>query len=60
MSFNQVINRLKYYGVSGRAMIEANINGVNDPKTLSSLAKRGLKKKKDDLERALVGSVGPH
>lgn len=47
-------------GVSGRAMIEAIINGVNDPQTLSSLAKRSLKKKKDDLERALVGSVGPH
>jgi hypothetical protein len=41
-------------------MIEAIINGVNDPLTLSSLAKRSLKKKKDDLERALVGSVGPH
>jgi transposase len=47
-------------GVSGRAMIEAIINGINDPQTLSSLAKRSLKKKKDDLERALIGSVGPH
>ncbi|MED4229128.1 hypothetical protein [Neobacillus cucumis] len=33
-------------GVLGRAMIEALINGVNDPQTLSSLAKRGLMKKR--------------
>jgi transposase len=47
-------------GVSGRSMIEAIINGIDDPKELAGLAKRSMKKKKDDLERALFGSVGIH
>jgi len=47
-------------GVSGRAMIEAMIRGIEDPKELSELAKRRLKTKKDDLQRALQGLVGPH
>lgn len=32
-------------GVSGRSMIEAIINGVDDPQELAGLAKRSLKKK---------------
>ncbi|WP_047155487.1 IS110 family transposase [Aneurinibacillus tyrosinisolvens] len=47
-------------GVSGRSMIDALINGMDDPQALASLAKRSMKKKKEDLERALFGSVGPH
>lgn len=47
-------------GVSGRAMIEAMIQGVEDPVVLSELAKRRLKNKKDALQRALHGLIGPH
>ncbi len=47
-------------GVSGRSMIEAIINNVNDPKLLSQLAKGRMKKKRKELERALRGLVGPH
>lgn len=47
-------------GVSGRSMIEAIINNVNDPKLLSQLAKGCMKKKHKELERALRGLVGPH
>ena len=47
-------------GVSGRAMIEAMIRGVEDPSLLSELAKKRLKSKKDDLKRALHGLIGPH
>lgn len=41
-------------GKSGRAMIEAMIAGETDPGTLSELAKRKLKSKKEDLKRALT------
>lgn len=47
-------------GVSGRSMIEAIISGVEDPKVLSHLAKGKMKSKKDLLEQALKGLVGPH
>jgi transposase len=47
-------------GVSGRSMIEGIINGIDDPQVLAGMAKRSMKKKKDDLERALFGSVGLH
>jgi len=47
-------------GVSGRSMIEAIINNVDDPKLLSQLAKGRMKKKRKELERALRGLVGPH
>lgn len=47
-------------GVSARSMIEAIINGVDDPQKLSLLAKGRMKSKKDKLERALYGLVGPH
>lgn len=47
-------------GVSGRAMIEALINGLTDPKLLAELAQGNLRKKIDQLEHALLGLVGPH
>lgn len=47
-------------GKSGRAMIEAMIEGETDPGILSELAKRKLKSKKADLKRALNGLMGPH
>jgi transposase len=47
-------------GVSGRAMIKALVDGVNDPKLIAQLAKRSMKKKIDELERALNGLIGPH
>ncbi|MCZ8513887.1 IS110 family transposase [Paenibacillus filicis] len=47
-------------GVSGRAMIEAMISGIEDPHTLAELAKNKLRNKKNDLERALQGLIGPH
>jgi len=47
-------------GVSGRAMIEAMIQGVEDPEALSDLAQKRLRSKKADLERALKGLIGPH
>lgn len=47
-------------GVSGRSMIEGLINGIDDPQVLAGMAKRSMKKKKDDLERALFGSIGLH
>jgi len=47
-------------GVSGRSMIEAIIEGVEDPEVLSKLARGRMKKKKEDLVRALQGLVGPH
>lgn len=47
-------------GVSGRAMIESMINGVENPETLVELAKGRLKKKKKDLQRSLQGLIGPH
>jgi len=47
-------------GKSGRAMIEAIITGEEDPKMLSELALRGLKKKKPELQRALNGLIRHH
>lgn len=47
-------------GVSGRSMIEALINGIDDPQVLSELAKGRLKNKREELERALRGVIGPH
>jgi transposase len=47
-------------GVSGRAMIESMINGVENSETLVELAKGRLKKKKKDLQRSLQGLIGPH
>ena len=47
-------------GKSGRAMIEAMINGEENPELLSELAQRRLKNKKEDLKRALNGLMGNH
>lgn len=47
-------------GVSGRAMLDAIISGVDDPSILAQMAKGRLKSKVDQLEQALVGFVGNH
>src|SRR3990170_8131304 len=47
-------------GVSGRAMLQAMIAGVGDPRALADLAKGVLRKKRPQLEAALHGLVGPH
>lgn len=47
-------------GVSSLSMIRALIDGVEDPKELSEMARGRLRKKSGELERALAGLVGPH
>ena len=47
-------------GVSSLSMIQALIDGVEDPKELSEMARGKLRKKSEELERALVGRIGPH
>ena len=47
-------------GKSGRAMIEAVIADVDDPKALAGLAKGALRSKRDRLEPALKGLIGAH
>jgi transposase len=47
-------------GVSGRAMLEAMVSGIEDPEVLASLARGALQKKRPALEQALVGLMGPH
>ncbi len=47
-------------GVSGRAMLEALINGQRDPATLADLAKRQLRKKIPALTEALQGRFNDH
>lgn len=47
-------------GVSGRAMLEAMLQGVEDPKVLADMAKGTLRKKKASLEEALKGMIGEH
>lgn len=47
-------------GVSGRAMLDALVAGTTDAATLAQLAKRQLRKKIPELERALVGRFGSH
>ena len=47
-------------GVSGRLMIQAMINGQEDPAALAGLARGKLKKKATALERALEGSITEH
>lgn len=47
-------------GASGRAMLEAISQGVDDPKVLATYAKGRLKEKKSELQKALQGLVGPH
>lgn len=47
-------------GVSGRQMLEAMIEGTDDPKLLASLAKRKMRSKIPQLEEALHGVVSSH
>lgn len=47
-------------GVSGRAMIEALISGVDDPFVLAELSKSKLRNKKELLQKSLKGLIGPH
>lgn len=47
-------------GKSGRAMLEAIIQGETDPHILSELAQRRLKNKKELLKKALKGLIGHH
>lgn len=47
-------------GKSGRTMIEALIDGTEDPNILAQLAQRKLKDKKEELKQALKGLIGPH
>jgi transposase len=47
-------------GVSGRGMLEAMVEGIEDPRVLAALAKGKLRAKQPALERALQGLMGPH
>ncbi|MHC4617182.1 MAG: IS110 family RNA-guided transposase [Planctomycetota bacterium] len=47
-------------GVSAKAMLRALLNGEEDPKVLAELARRRLRNKRAELERALVGRVTAH
>lgn len=47
-------------GVSGRMILQAMIDGVENPKELAALAKGKLRNKSESLEEALLGLMGPH
>jgi len=47
-------------GASGRAMLNALVDGTSDPFVLASLAKGSLRRKQDELGLALRGLVGDH
>lgn len=47
-------------GASGRSMIEAIINEIEDPRVLAQLAKKQMRNKREELEQALFGFVGSH
>ena len=47
-------------GVSGRLILQAMIDGVENPKKLAALAKGKLRNKSESLEEALLGLMGPH
>ena len=47
-------------GASGRAILAALLGGEQDAAVLADLAKGKLRKKRDQLERALVGHLAPH
>ena len=47
-------------GVSGRVMLKAIIDGEEDPKAISELARGLLRKKIPELEQAVQGRVRPH
>lgn len=47
-------------GVSGKLMLNELCKGIEDPKVLAQFAKGTMRKKIDQLEKALQGLVGPH
>lgn len=47
-------------GRSGRDMLQAIIQGTEDPVVLAALARGRLREKSDQLQQALRGLVGPH
>jgi len=47
-------------GVSGRAILEAMVAGIDDPAVLSELARGRLRKKLPELNDALTGLIGHH
>jgi transposase len=47
-------------GVSGRAMLQALVDGETDPQRLADLARRGLRRKRAALVEALYGRVTDH
>jgi transposase len=47
-------------GISGRAMLQAMIEGTDNPETLAALAQGKLRNKQADLVAALQGLVGSH
>ncbi|MFK7693540.1 IS110 family transposase [Paenibacillus sp. HJGM_3] len=47
-------------GLSSRDMLEAMVNGETDPEKLAGFARRTMKKKKEELELALRGSMSSH
>ncbi len=47
-------------GVSGRAMLEALVAGIDDPARLAELARGRMKHKRAALTAALRGQMGPH
>ncbi|WP_066303895.1 IS110 family transposase [Bacillus sp. FJAT-29814] len=47
-------------GVSARDMLDAIADGEENPEKLANFARRTMKKKKDELELALKGYIGPH
>jgi transposase len=47
-------------GVSARAILRQLLGGQTDPHVLAELAKGPLRKKRQELERALVGQITPH
>jgi transposase len=48
------------FGVSGRAMLDALINGERDPKVLAQLARARMRSKMGALEEAFVGHFTDH
>lgn len=50
----------KVLGKSGRAMITAMIDGIDDPATLADLARGRMKSKHESLKQALLGQVREH
>lgn len=47
-------------GVSAQGMLRAMVEGTTDPKALAQMARGRLKKKAEELEKALDGSIAAH